>query len=419
MTTRWRLLAGLAVLAILAVTALAPAHRAIGQEKKAEQDSKPILPKLDDRAMADDKAAHAAADLLEAAYVGKQQPEAVRMLLAILRGPRIGGTDGWFGPAQMRFTWQWLAKVHGVDPETGAIPRKLFRGSDALFARLDRDKDGRITADDLDWSDKSVYMQQTAFARNWFRKMDGDGSGQLTKEALMAFFDKAANGKSSLTFEEFRDALMENRGGTAQAGGSVRPASMRPVLIRGLFNGEIGSMNEGPHVGQPAPNFKLRTIDGKETVELAKVVGKKPVVLVFGNYTCGPFCSAYPAVEPIAQRFGSDATFLMVYVREAHPADGWSMGVDIKQPTTFEQRVSVAEQFCKKVTPSLPVLVDEINDPAGHAYSGMPSRLYVIDTQGLVSYKSGRGPFGFKVGEMEQALAMTLLDSTLEKQQGK
>jgi hypothetical protein len=46
----------------------------------------------------------------------------------------------------------------------------------------------------------------------------------------------------------------------------------------------------------------------------------------------------------------------------------------------------------------------------GNAYSGMPARLYVIDTDGKIAYKGGRGPFGLKVGEMEQALVMTLLD---------
>ena len=40
----------------------------------------------------------------------------------------------------------------------------------------------------------------------------------------------------------------------------------------------------------------------------------------------------------------------------------------------------------------------------------MPARLYVIDRNGRVAYQSGRGPFGFKTGEMEQALLMTLLD---------
>jgi hypothetical protein len=41
----------------------------------------------------------------------------------------------------------------------------------------------------------------------------------------------------------------------------------------------------------------------------------------------------------------------------------------------------------------------------------MPARLYVIDRAGKVAYKSGRGPFGFRPDEMEQALVMTLLDA--------
>jgi hypothetical protein len=408
------------IAAILAAAVIAGAALAQELRQPTAQDAKPAagqqpkLPELDAKAMADDKAALAAADLIDAAYAGQRQPEAVRMLLSILRGPSIGATDGWFGPAETRYTWAWLAALHGVDPEKGFITRSMFRGPESLFARLDRDKDGRITADDLDWSERSAFVQQTALVKSWFRKMDADGDGQVTKEELARFFDKAAKGKSSLSFDEFHEALLEARG-AAKGGSPVRPASMRPVLLRGLFNGEIGSINEGPHVGQPAPNFKLRTLGGKETVELAKVLGKKPVVLVFGNYTCSPFCASYPGVEPIHERFKEDAIFLMVYVREAHPADGWSMGVDIKQPRTIEERVGVAERFYKQVRPSIPVLVDELNDPVGHAYSGMPSRLYVIDAKGTVVFKNGRGPFGFKTGELEQALVMALLDSRIDK----
>jgi alkylhydroperoxidase family enzyme len=39
----------------------------------------------------------------------------------------------------------------------------------------------------------------------------------------------------------------------------------------------------------------------------------------------------------------------------------------------------------------------------------MPDRLYVIDRDGKVAYKGGRGPFGFKTNEMEQALLLTLV----------
>ena len=59
---------------------------------------------------------------------------------------------------------------------------------------------------------------------------------------------------------------------------------------------------------------------------------------------------------------------------------------------------------------TLPLLVDEMDDRVGHAYSGMPVRFYVIDRAGKVAYKSGRGPFGFKPDEMEQSLVMPLLD---------
>src|SRR5262249_36070559 len=157
-------------------------------------------------------------------------------------------------------------------------------------------------------------------------------------------------------------------------------------------------------IGQPAPNFALKRVDGKGTIELSKMLGRKPVVLIFGNFTCGPFRSLYPGVETVYERHKDKADFLMVYVREAHPTDGWKMesntrqGVAIKQPTTFDERSEAAGQFCTKLKPSMPVVVDELNDPAGNAYSGMPARLYVIDPQGKVAYKSGRGPFGFKAG---------------------
>jgi hypothetical protein len=111
----------------------------------------------------------------------------------------------------------------------------------------------------------------------------------------------------------------------------------------------------------------------------------------------------------------------MVYVREAHPTDGWVMesntkvGVAVKQPTTYDERVKTCGLFTDKLKPSFPVLVDEIDDRVGHGYSGMPGRLYVIDRAGKVAYKSGRGPFGFKSGEMEQALVMALLEEAMKK----
>jgi len=38
------------------------------------------------------------------------------------------------------------------------------------------------------------------------------------------------------------------------------------------------------------------------------------------------------------------------------------------------------------------------------AYTGWPDRIYLIDKQGRIAYKSKPGPFGFKPEELEVAL---------------
>lgn len=348
---------------------------------------------------------------LEKAYEGQTAPEAIRMYLAIVKGSRMGAGEGWFGPAQSRYTWQWLVDACGANAAVG-VSAEQFPGPGTLFQRLDRDRDGLITQGDLDWSDRNPWVQYAYMTNRLFRKLDPNGDGRLKREEWLAFFAAASQGKEEVTAAELRDHWLAGM----TSGFLPGDAPSTEVLLRGLFASELGSLQEGPQPGDPAPDFQLSTHDGQQTIRLAEVIGKKPVVLVFGNFTCGPFRSMYPEVDDIARRYRERAIFLGVYVREAHPTDGWSMesnnkvGVQVAQPKTFAERTGVATQCYSRLKPSIPLLVDDITDTTGNAYSGMPARLYVIDTAGRVAFKSGRGPFGFKAGEMEQALVMTLLD---------
>jgi alkylhydroperoxidase family enzyme len=88
------------------------------------------------------------------------------------------------------------------------------------------------------------------------------------------------------------------------------------------------------------------------------------------------------------------------------------VGISIAQPRLLTERTTVAGQCCARLEMSMPLLVDAMNDRVGHLYSGMPDRLYLIDQNGKVAYKGGRGPFGFKTGELEQSLLMLQLDQT-------
>ena len=79
--------------------------------------------------------------------------------------------------------------------------------------------------------------------------------------------------------------------------------------------------------------------------------------------------------------------FVVVYIREAHPEEGWILpenrrsGVAVHEPTTDEERRTVAS-----------------------AYGGWPDRLYLIGSDGRIAYQGGEGPFGFKPEELDGAI---------------
>ena len=88
---------------------------------------------------------------------------------------------------------------------------------------------------------------------------------------------------------------------------------------------------------------------------------------------------------------------------------------NVFQPKNLDERNKVARTCCSTLKVTIPMVVDDMNDRIGHAYSGMPDRLYVLDTNGRIAYKGGRGPFGFKPAEMEQSLILSILEGTLTK----
>ena len=110
-------------------------------------------------------------------------------------------------------------------------------------------------------------------------------------------------------------------------------------------------------------------------------------------------------------RYHGQAAFFVVYIREAHPSNAWQMAVNVRQnvvfadPKTSEERSAVAESCVRKLNIRIPALIDNVDDKIEAAYTGWPDRLYIIDTQGRVAYKSRPGPFGFKPKDMEPVLS--------------
>ena len=114
----------------------------------------------------------------------------------------------------------------------------------------------------------------------------------------------------------------------------------------------------------------------------------------------------------------------MIYIKEAHPADGTKhtanegkqlasnekLGIIFNQPTTLGARFEVAETCSAKLDIKFPVLVDSIENKTATDYTAFPDRLYIIGTDGKIAYKSGPGPMGFKTTELTRELDRIIED---------
>ncbi len=101
---------------------------------------------------------------------------------------------------------------------------------------------------------------------------------------------------------------------------------------------------------------------------------------------------------------------MVVYIREAHPEDGWVVShnrdedIQYNDPTSFEEREEVAEACAIRLKIRMPVVIDELDDRIASAYGALPDRLYLIDKGGRVAYQGAQGPWGFDPAKLEDAI---------------
>jgi hypothetical protein len=120
------------------------------------------------------------------------------------------------------------------------------------------------------------------------------------------------------------------------------------------------------------------------------------------------------SLHDLWERFGDRVSFAVVYIREAHPEDGWVVsmnrteGIEFDDPTTDAEREDAASACALRLKIRMPVVIDPIDDQIASAYGGLPDRLYLIGKGGKVAYQGERGPFGFKPDELEAAIQAEL-----------
>jgi len=119
-------------------------------------------------------------------------------------------------------------------------------------------------------------------------------------------------------------------------------------------------------------------------------------------------------LEELYDRHGDEVAFFIVYIREAHPEDGWVLAdnrreeVAVVDPTSLDERAAAADACVVRLRTRIPVLLDGVDDAVALAYGGWPDRLYLIGRDGRVAFQGERGPDGFKPEELAAAIAAEL-----------
>jgi hypothetical protein len=119
-------------------------------------------------------------------------------------------------------------------------------------------------------------------------------------------------------------------------------------------------------------------------------------------------------LEELYDRHGGEVEFFVVYIREAHPEDGWVLeanreeGIAVADPVSLEERAEVAEACAARLETRIPTLLDDVDDAVASAYGGWPDRLYLVGRDGRIAFQGGRGPDGFRPAELAHAIQTEL-----------
>jgi len=134
-------------------------------------------------------------------------------------------------------------------------------------------------------------------------------------------------------------------------------------------------LHAGPKSGEPAPDFNLPDIDGR-MVQLSDLRGRA-VIIEFGAFTCPIFSDRVPAMESLAERH-PEATFLVIYTREAHP------GEVMRPHRSQADKLAAARRMANEENLNRRVLVDDLDGSVLRAYGGAWNPVYIVGPDGTL-----------------------------------
>lgn len=152
--------------------------------------------------------------------------------------------------------------------------------------------------------------------------------------------------------------------------------------------------------GEKAPDFTIRSLDGK-VFKLSEELKKgKPIVLINGSYTCDIFRQHIQDVAELTQHYKKKVRVFVIHTIEAHPSDvpsPYSMsnqvwpsklnikdGIEAKKPKTYLERRQLTAQWINLFHIKNKVLVDSPDNTFWNLYGQAPNMAFLISPDDII-----------------------------------
>ena len=115
-------------------------------------------------------------------------------------------------------------------------------------------------------------------------------------------------------------------------------------------------------------------------------------------------------LNEIYEEFKGRVRFYCVYIQEAHPTDGRQSAGNLaeevfyEQPKSIEEREEMAQVCVLRLNLKMPMLLDNMSNEVDRLYAALPDRLYLLDENGVVVFRTVVGSPGFDVDAWHVAI---------------
>ncbi len=243
---------------------------------------------------------------------------------------------------------------------------------------------------------------------------DADGAERALRDAL-------AESPNDYEANYFLGSVLATRGRPTDARPFVqRAVALRPQserakeLLASLDRPQVATPSDASSVvGREAPDVTLLRPDGSP-FRLSSLRGR-PLVLVLGSYTCPQLRHGVSEVSRLHERYRDRARFVLAYIREAHPeGEAWQStinrreGISLPEARSTPERAEHAALCRRELRIPFEAALDDLDGKAEAAFSAFPSRVFVIDARGIVTFSSALDVESFRPKALEAAIEAAL-----------